>query len=291
MQRAEPLRNPAVTAAIASAVSSGDARPLFAVLCRFSGLPGPRPNDGLALAVGRSLADAGASANPIVAKLCSVDERSAPAGTVMEYLPIVGAFCQAARYDAGAHREAALADMRNLAEDPRHAVRDAVMRALLEMSRAAGDELVVSLGQWTDGYLSAAVALATLANRSWLDRMKSPQPLLTRFDEAFSLAEAAPRADQRSQGFRTLVKALSETPAVVMARFPVDAIAWLESRAATENIDLRGAVEELVITARARGHRIGALEGVEQQLDSSAKPRRDPKTYVGPTRQRGARRR
>jgi hypothetical protein len=280
-----------VTAALASALSTGDARPLLAVLCRFSGLPGPRPNDGLALAVGRSLAEAGESADRIVDKLCSVDAQSAPAGTVMEYLPIVGAFCQAGRYEAGSNREAALAGLRNLAEDPRHAVRDAVIRALLEMTRTAGDELLASLGQWTDGYLSAAVALGALANRSWLDRMKSPLPLLTRFDEAFLLAEGAPRADQRSQGFRTLVRALSETPAVVMARFPADTIAWLESRAATANVDLRASVEELVRKARARGHTIGALAGVEQQLDASAKPRRDPKTYVGPTRQRGARRR
>jgi hypothetical protein len=291
LQRAEPLRNPAVTAALASALSSGDTRQLFAVLCRFSGLPGPRPNDGLALAVGRWLVEAGESANRIVAKLCSVDAQSAPAGTVMEYLPIVGAFCQAARYDAGSKREAALAELRNLAEDPRHAVRDAVIRALLEMSGARGDELLESLGQWTDGYLSAAVALAALANRSWLDRMKSSRLLLTRYDEAFSLAEEAPRADQRSQGFRTLVRTLSETPAVLMARFPADTIAWLASRAATENVDLRASVEELVRKARARGHAIGELEGVERQLDAAAKPRRDPKTYVGPTRKRGARRR
>jgi hypothetical protein len=159
------------------------------------------------------------------------------------------------------------------------------------MSAAASDELLVSLGEWTDGYLSAAVALSALAHRPWLDRMKVSRPLLTRFDEAFSLAESAPRADQRSQGFRTLVKTLSETPAVVMARFPVDTIAWLESRARTENVELRRSVEALVRKARASGHAVGELLGVEQQLDAGAKPRRDPKTYVGPTRKRGARRR
>jgi hypothetical protein len=159
------------------------------------------------------------------------------------------------------------------------------------MSVAAGDDLVLLLREWTDGYLSAAVALAALANRSWLDRTKSSRQLLARFDEAFSLAEEAPRADQRSQGFRTLVKTLSETPAVVMARFPDDTIAWLESRAATRNVDLRASIEQLVRKARARGHAVGELEGVEQQLDAAAKPRRDPKTYVGPTRRRGSRRR
>ena len=209
----------------------------------------------------------------------------------MEYLPMVGAYCQAARFVAGSNREAALAGMRALAEDTRHAVRDSVIRALLEISREASDDLVDLLGQWTDGYLSASVALATLATRSWLDRMKSPTALLARFDEAFSLAEGAPRSDQRSQGFRTLVKTLAESPAVVMARFPVETIVWLESRAATANVDLRGAVDDLVQRARARGHGIGELEGVEQQLDAGAKPRRDPKTYVGPTRKRGARRR
>jgi hypothetical protein len=226
-----------------------------------------------------------------VAKLSAVNEQNAPAGTVMEYLPMVAAFCLAARYDAGKNRDATLDELRGLAEDSRHAVRDAVIRALGEMSRSAGDDLIVALGLWTDGYLSASVALMAMAHRTWLDRTRSSRPLLTRFDEAFSLAEDAPRADQRSQGFRTLVKTLSETPAAVMARFPADTIEWLESRAATDNVDLREAVEQLIDKARSRGHAMGELEGVEKQLDASAKPRRDPKTYVGPTRRRGSRRR
>jgi hypothetical protein len=241
--------------------------------------------------VGRWLVQSGGSSVGIVSKLCAVNATSAPAGTVMEYLPMVGAFCLAARYVAEAERAATLETLRGLSEDPRHAVRDAVVRALLEMSRAASDDLLERLGLWTDGYLSASVALSALASRSWLDKIRSSRPLLTRFDEAFSLAQEAPRADQRSQGFRTLVKALSETPAAVMARFPADTIGWLESRAATDNVDLRDSVEKLIKTARTRGHAIGELEGVEQQLDASAKPRRDPKTYVGPTRRRGGRRR
>src|SRR5262249_54230754 len=133
--------------------------------------------------------------------------------------------------------------------------------------------------------------LAVLADRSFLDRTKSPTLLLSRFDEAFSLAEESSRADQRSQGYRALVRVLGSAPAAVMARFPHDTIAWLTSRAATGNVELRASVEQLVERARARGQSIGDLEGVERQLDAAAKPRRDPKTYVGPTRKRGARRR
>jgi hypothetical protein len=243
------------------------------------------------MAVGRWLSEAGEPARGVVANLCAVNAQQAPAGTVMEYLPMVGAFCLAARYAAGKRRDDTLDQLRSLAEDSRHAVRDAVVRALGEMSRDAADDLIIALGRWTDGYLSASVSLSALAHRAWLDRVRSSRPLLDRFDEAFSLVEEAPRADQRSQGFRTLVKTLSETPAAVMARFPTDTIEWLESRAATPNVDLRDSVETLIKKARARGHAIGELEGVEQQLDAGAKPRRDPKTYVGPTRRRGSRRR
>jgi hypothetical protein len=76
-----------------------------------------------------------------------------------------------------------------------------------------------------------------------------------------------------------------------MDRFPQATVAWLESKAGTEHVELREALGQLVSTARARGHAAGRLERFERLLDASAPPRRDPKTYVGPTRKRGSRRR
>jgi hypothetical protein len=110
-------------------------------------------------------------------------------------------------------------------------------------------------------------------------------------EEAFDLAERAPRADQRSQGYRLLVKSLADAPARLLDRFPQATLAWLEGKAVTRDVDLRGALSDLVRQARSRGHGAGVLSKLEQALAASAPPRRDPKTYVGPTRKRGARRR
>jgi hypothetical protein len=181
--------------------------------------------------------------------------------------------------------------LRVLAEDPRHRVRESVVNTLVEASRLQADALVALLGRWTDGYLGAAVALDALTARPWLDRSRSAEPSLARFDEAFSLIEDAPRADRRSQGYRTLVKALVAAPAKLLDRFPAATLTWLESRAGTTDETLREALTELLDDARARGHGVATLEHVEKVLADGAKPRRDPRTYVGPTRKRGTRRR
>ena len=82
--------------------------------------------------------------------------------------------------------------------------------------------------------------------------------MLARLEEAFGLAEAAPRADQRSQGYRLLLKSLAEAPARLMDRFPQPTLDWLEPKAATRDVALRSAMSELLDKARSRGHGVSA---------------------------------
>jgi hypothetical protein len=187
------------------------------------------------------------------------------------------------RYVSGDRPAEALANLRALAEDSRHAVRDAVVFALCELAKA--DSMVSDLESWTDGYLPAAVAIEALTARRSLDQLRHPDGIVNVLDKAFSLVENAARSEQRSQGYRTLLETLSVAPAKVTDRFPT-ALAWLEGRAATSSPDLRGAIVRLM--EHGTGHR---RESMEQALAKSAPPRRDPRTYVGPTRQRGAKRR
>jgi hypothetical protein len=289
--RGEPIRNPALVAEIESAVARCSYRDLFAHLCRLSGLPGPRTNHKLAWAVALQIAKYGRRADALVAELCSMNAERAPAKSAAEFLPIVGAYSLAARFLAAIEGDGALAQLRSLAEDARHLVRTAAGAALEEIARVRGDELASRLASWMDGYLAAAVAIDALTSRSWLDATQSSTELFSRLDEAFTLVESAPRSDQRSQGYRTLIKTLSEGPARVMDRFPEASLAWLEARATTEHVELREALSALIDRARARGHAVGKFERLERLLASSAPPRRDPKTYVGPTRKRGGRRR
>ena len=290
MHLSEPLRNPVIAAALEGALS-GQSAPFFSQVCRFSGLPGPRPNWKLAWSVGYAIAGAGSRANKLLTELLALDLRRAPAGTVEEFLPVIAALALGARVLSGAKPEPVLRDMRTLAEDSRHLVREAVVVALAEMGRARGDEVLPALAIWSDGYLSATVTLEAITQRHWLDATKQPDELLRRFDEAFSLVECASRSDQRTQGYRALVKALAEAPARAMDRFPDQTLAWIETRVATADVELHATLGAYLDKARARGHGEGRLERVEGQLKAAAPPRRDPKTYVGPTRQRGAKRR
>jgi hypothetical protein len=284
------LRNPAIAAELDRAIARGSHAELFALLCRFSGLPAPRANEKLAWGVAHAVGAFGPRADALVRDLCATG-RAAEKGTV-EFLPIVGAFCVAVRFASNTSAaDAALADLRPLSEDSRHLVRAGVVAALGEMGRTSGEEVAVALAAWTDGYLSASVALEAVSARAWLDGLRSPEAVLARFDEAFALVENAPRADQRTQGYRDLLKTLPEAAARLMDRFADATVAWLESRAGTEHVDLREALSQLVAKVGSRGHARGKLEHFEKLFAESAPPRRDPKTYVGPTRQRGSRRR
>jgi len=284
------IRNRALAAELETALARRNYAALFALLRRLSGLPGPRANDQLAWAVGEEVARAGSRGDGLISELCAMNASRAPAGTDGEFLPIVGAACIGARLAVAPDAEL-VERLRDLAEDSRHRVREGVCRALVEASRARGDELADRLSAWTDSYLGAAVVLEALTARLWLDRSKSATAVLSRMEEAFELAERASRADQRSQGYRLLVQSLAEAPARLLDRFPAPTLAWIEGKAATSDVALREALSDLLRNARSRGHGPGTLEKAEQALSASAPPRRDPKTYVGPTRKRGARRR
>lgn len=283
------IRNRALAAELETALARRNYTALFALLRRLSGLPGPHANDVLASAFGAEVARTGSPADDLIDQLCAMSASRAPAGTDSEFLPIVGAACIGARL--AQNPDAKLMDrLRLLAEDSRHRIREGVCRALVEASRARGDDLADRLSTWTDGYLAAAVALEALTTRGWLDRAKSASVVISRLEEAFDLAERASRSDQRSQGYRLLVKSLTEAPARVLDRFPEATLIWLESKAVTGDVELRAALSDLMSKARSRGHGARTLEKVEQVLAAHAPPRRDPKTYVGPTRKRGARR-
>jgi len=289
LARSDPLRNSAIASALEVALAHRTHEALWSVLVRAGGLPGPRPNWGLAWAFAGVVAGAGSRADALVAELCAMNARRAPPRSALEFLPVVGAFCVAARALAARGLGPELDRLSVMAEDPRHLVRDGVVLALVEIGRDRPEELVAALGAWMQAYLPAAVALAALSSRPWLDRLASADPVIARFDDAFSLAESAPRADRRSQGYRALVDALSDAPGKVMGRFSGPMLAWLEARAATQDVPLREALQALIGSARSRGQRSPDLDGVQAGLDASAPPRRDPKTYVGPTRRRGGR--
>jgi len=284
------LRDPAIFAALEEAVG-GDARKLFELLPWKSGLPGPKPNYPLAQAVAEQIAAFGRKGNKLVRALCDLDPDHAPAEHSRVFLPICGVFSLAARWKANLDRPGAMARLQALAEDERRPVREAVVHALRSMIGAADESFFEALSAWMDGYLQAATVLDALSERHVLDGMKEPERVLGFLDRAFALAESAPRAHQRTQGYRVLVRVLGEAPASILNRFPDEVAEWLAERATTKSRDLREAVERGIERARKAGHGEARFEEVARALEKSAPPRRDPLTYVGPTRGRGRKRR
>jgi hypothetical protein len=285
----EILRNPAITAALEQGLAHRNFDELRSLLVRMGGLPSPRPNWRLAWAFAGVVAAAGSRADPVVAELLAMNEQRAPPRSAQEFLPLVGVFCLASRALAASSMERNLDDLLATADDSRHLVREAIVLALVEIGGQRSEELVELLERWMRQYLPAAVALTALSTRQWLDHLGSAEPVIARMDEAFALIEGAARADRRSQGYRALVTVLSDAPAKILGRFSGPTLAWLESKVDTVDVELREALHAILDSARSRGQRSPNLEGVRAGLDASAPPRRDPKTYVGPTRQRGRR--
>jgi hypothetical protein len=277
------IRSDRLAAALDRALTGGDTADLFELLRRGSGLPGPRPNLELCRVVGNTLARHEGRADRVVAALATSDD---------EFLIMVAAMTFAARSlpgpDARKSRpriEQALADLQQLAEDPRHLVRTGIVEAVRMRLAALGEPAVVDLASWTDGYLQAHVALEALADRTWLTTLPTGDSVLARLDEAFALADASPRSAERSQGMRTLRQGMPAQIATFAARFP-ETLAWLEKKTGSSRPETRE-----VVTGAIRNLRRSVLSDVEAGrltalLEASGKPRRDADRVVHGTRRR-----
>lgn len=279
------IRSDRLAAALDRAIESADTAELVELLHRSSGLPGTRPNLDLARAVGASIASRGARGDRLLADLA----RAEP-----EYLRIVAAMALAERSLApapdkkrGASRAAAaLTDLQQIAEDPRHIVRIGVVAALRVRLDALGEPAVDELAAWTDGYLQAHVALEALADRALLDKLPSAAPVIARLDEAFTLADDSPRAAERTQGMRSLRQGLPAQIAAFATRYR-ETLAWLESKTASKRPETRS-----VVTAAVSALRRSVISDVDARhlttlLEASGKPRRDADRVVHGTRRRG----
>jgi hypothetical protein len=180
----------------------------------------------------------------------------------------------------------ALADLQELAEDPRHGVRSGIVEALRLRLSAMGEPAVVDLAAWTDGYLQAHVALEALAERQWLTTLPSGESVVERLEEAFELADASPRSAERSQGMRTLRQGMPAQIALFAARFP-ETLAWLERKTASARPETREVVAGAIRALRRKGISDVEAGRLTALLEASGKPRRDADRVVHGTRRRG----
>ena len=137
--------------------------------------------------------------------------------------------------------------------------------------------------------MSAAVGLEAIIQRTALDGVRHPEPLLAWLEQAFELAARAPRSEERTQGYRLLLRTLSEASTAVLARFPDETKRWFEERIKGGDTKLRICIEGVLEQAPRSGAAGRILHSLGQTIEATARPARDPRTVVGPTRRRGSR--
>jgi len=280
-----------LTKAVAEAVSSVNPHPLYAFLCRTSYLPGPRANLELARIFADMCTMHGSKGEKLATKMASLDADEAPGGTDLEFLPVCGVLAIAACATVHERSRRDMLDvLHDRADDLRFRVRDAVVEALGKIGGVGGDTLALDVAPWMDGYFHAAAVLRALANENWLPELHDVGIVTMRLDEAFTLARNAPRAAARYPGRKALIEALSVSPGLIAGRFGVPIFELLEKWAAVDDPELREIIVTILgsknLTARYRDD----VNRVKAALKSSAPSVRDPRTIVGPTRKRGAKR-
>lgn len=289
MSQVQPLRNDQIRLSLDDALVNNAPQRLFSLLSRHGGLPGPRPNFDLAIAVGDQIASHRGGALQLIEAMGSLDDREAPGQSAQMFLLVVAAQALASRILAGHDEERSWRLLQELAGDARKNARDGVVVALERIgARLGGEFLLEHLAPWTDGFLQAAVGVEALARRPVLDRLPigAAELLQARLDEVLHLAEEARRADERTQGRRRLLEAISEFLPAIVARNTALA-PWLQGWFVTQQPELRQAFEECI--QGLKRHSLGdeALDPLRQALDGSRPLLRDPTHYKGPTRGRG----
>jgi hypothetical protein len=286
---AQGFRSEALTRALDQAIA-GDARALYELLARVGGLPGPRANEGVIQAFAAECVARGKAVDTLVAKMATLDVDTAPGASKYEIVPMCGVAGLGARASTDPAAMRALATLHDCAEDLRYRVRERVSEALARIGEARGEPLVHDLASWMDGFFHAALVLEALSDAKWLARIATPEAVIERLDEAFTLARDAPRAAARYPGYKALLEALAKAPAEAAARFGVPVFDLLERWSAVKDPVLREIVEKSASAPRLAGRYADAVARVRAALASTTPPRRDPRSYVGPTRGRGRKR-
>jgi hypothetical protein len=283
------FRSEALSKALDEAVA-GDARALYELLARVGGLPGPRANAGVVLAFSNECAARGKRADALVVKMATLDVDAAPGASKYEIVPMCGVAALGARAASDPTAMRALATLHDCAEDLRFRVRDEVADALARIGEVRGEPLVHDLASWMDGYFHAAAVLRAIADARWLTKIRAAGAVVERLDEGFELAKNAPRAVSRYPGFKALIDVLGTAPVEAAARFGVPVFEMLARWGGNKDPALREIVTKVLASPKLTGRFAEEVTKARGALTATEAPRRDPRTYVGPTRGRGAKR-
>jgi hypothetical protein len=171
----------------------------------------------------------------------TMGDNEAPAGSAFPIFPMVGVLglgVVAARAQDEGHLKVALRALHDHADDGRREVRDAVVAALGLALKAQPLRTLEGLEGWSDGYFHAELMLQALSDPGMTQHLQDVRLPLVRVQEAFALAAGAPRAHQRTHGYRALLRTMSGAIATLGTRFPHPVAQWVEEHAQVATKDL-----------------------------------------------------
>ncbi|MBK6515098.1 MAG: hypothetical protein IPG04_13485 [Polyangiaceae bacterium] len=270
----ERLKSDRIEAALTAALDGGPTEPLFDLLDRASGMPGPRPHTDVLRAFGARIAAERGRGEDLASALLEQKKTS---------LYYVGVMVLCERASRKGERQA-LEELMERADEEKKERRDAVLDALTHVLAARGDEGARAVLPLADGFLHAFVALEALTSPRVLEKLSEPGSVLDLMTDAFTRADDSPRSADRSQGLRVLRLGLPLQIVRAAVRFS-ETLDWLKERLAYPRPETREVIAE---TIRALRKIVGEAEADRLRLEheGSAKPPRDPSRIVKGTRKR-----
>ncbi len=177
-----------------------------------SALPGPRANIELAKAFARigTLMD--------FKKFIRIDQKEAPENTPESFLPFCGVL-GIGRYLSKHHDGGLLLEIKEMANDPRWRIREAVTIALQSIGRKRIKRLLGYARSWVEGsFMEQRAAITALCEPDLLADRKICEEVLELLD--WVTATIIEKDDQQDEGYEVLRKALSYCWSVVVAALP-----------------------------------------------------------------------
>jgi hypothetical protein len=268
---------------------NGTTKPLFELLMRGSGLPGTRVNMPLAEAfAAATLAYDERRVDQFLDQLLRTSADELSGGSPYEYLPVCAVIAIGIRAAHRAQaRRAAIPRLFDAADDLRFRVRDAVPIALATIGKHMGDDLLAELAGWSGQFNQAAALLRTLSMPHFLDTLHNGKQVAAYLDECFRLLWNAPRSAERYPGYKALHDALLVAPPRIALRFGVPVFEMMQGWVRVKEPLLREIVTKVGEDEKLGARHPDEIRVLALALSATEPPRRDPRSYVGPTRGRG----
>ncbi len=262
------------------------------LLARHGGLPGPRPNSGLATAFGEAVAEAGKGARRLLDGFREEPEED----SARTFLPIAAAYGYIARFETDSRH--AWEGIFELTADDRPSVRLGLVGALAAFAtRAKGnvDQIVSNAEWWLEHddrdhvFASQAIALDVLAEGRALENVEDASALFSWLTRLIEYVANAPRAAERSEARRHVLAAIPGALAQVASTIRGGSEWLIERVTEATHPDIRKTMDKTIDALRhgARAQTASTIETLRAALEVGKKPPRDPTLIRQGVRGRG----